>query len=326
MRLIKHHEHQSEFIQQLQNNAIFFEDMSDAEVIELVTDLAHEAASTTKRKLRSIGAESLEEKAYWTTRCLRAHRSGARRPVIEAELAFPMLASCEGEPGKVHDLLRSTMNELLSKEFEDALHDPDLPQSVRAKRRASIDRRLALWRNNRKRVSLGCIADSGGVPSASLGDSAQALHDHWPPIFDAKEVDDDAIQSLLRYVQPWSRLDHPPPPSFDSFCCMLKRTNDSALGLMAFLFGSGGFFWIMLEGTCTSSWWASGRATPSPNNFNQSYLVFLPKVDDCMGGIPVEETRPLNLSNTDSKLLAEMVDSYRSACAQVVVHPAKQDS
>ena len=104
------------------------------------------------------------------------------------------------------------MNELLTKEFEDALHDPDIPQDVRVKRRAAVDRRLALWRSNRKHISLGCILDSGGVPSASQGEAAQALHEHWAPIFGTKEVDDESMQTLLHYVQPWNRVDHPPPP------------------------------------------------------------------------------------------------------------------
>ena len=127
MWLIKHNEYQHEFPGQLQSNSIFFDTLSGVDIVELVKHLAHESAKVTKRKLRTIGADTLEEKAHWATRWLRAHRSGAHRSVGEAEQAFPLLASCAGIPCKVHDLLRCTMNELLSKEFEDALHEPDLP-------------------------------------------------------------------------------------------------------------------------------------------------------------------------------------------------------
>ena len=103
------------------------------------------------------------------------------------------------------------MNESLTKELEDSLSECGLSQNERVKKRASVDRRMALWRSSRKRISLRTILDEAGAPAPSLQVASQLLFDHWSKVFDAKEVDQQAIARIIDYTTPWSTSHHPPP-------------------------------------------------------------------------------------------------------------------
>ena len=293
--------------------------MSSHDAMECIKDMAHEAAARSKHRLRRTGATSLEEKAYWCTKWLRAGRANYERVQRQCEEALVDIIAAGGSDAGVPKLLRGYMNEILTRDLEAALTEPGLSQGERVKKHSEVDRRLALWRQSRKVASLSCVLEDDGGPAPSLHRSAKILHSHWEGVFTAKLVDASAIQQLLPHVQRWHREDHN-PPNPDEFKTMVMNTGNTALGPD----GVPHAFWRSLydhvgghihKHLCEL--WQGGSC---PLGFNDSYMVFLPKVETTSGGVRPEETRPLNLNNTDNKLLAKMANCLLAQAAEATVH------
>ena len=114
------------------------------------------------------------------------------------------------------------------------------------------------------------------------------------------------------------------------FLDLLQRLRDSAPGPDGLPYS----IWKHTASTLAEFLWAALQAllagAPPPPGFNSSILVFLAKGPDPTNSTTTTRTpsctRPLNLSNSDQKILAKLLDSVLAPFAAQMVHPAQHGS
>ena len=191
----------------------------------------------------------------------------------------------------------------------------DLPDDQKRRQLAVVRRRAECWSRVQRRLVLHSVLRDDGTPYPDTAASANALAEHWAPTFACTGIEsDDAADELMRHILPI-----PPGVQFqiteDEFNEICDRTANSAPGP---------------DGVPYAAWRAASRTvrhylylillallngSACIPGFNHSKLVFIPKSASSSSSSSVDarpdELRPLNLSNTDSKIIA--------ACFNVVL-------
>ena len=155
--LIKKVEFVDSFIAQHSLHEPDLDKMTSSEAVGTIKHIAHEAAREAKIKLQKVGASSLEEQAYWLCKWIRANRVSSQEIMDECIRAFPSIEQHGGNTAKVHAMLKEVMNEMLTKELESILNDDSLSHKEKVKKHETVDKRLSLWRQSCKTISLSCV-------------------------------------------------------------------------------------------------------------------------------------------------------------------------
>jgi hypothetical protein len=222
--------------------------------------------------------------------------------------------------------MRSSLHELMESAIcEDllALDRSALPADRKKPKRDQLRQRQSLWRSCRRRANGMALVGPDGNPIFDTDEIGQHLSAHWRPIFAAKSIDMPSAAKFLKHVQ-LAPLDFSWEISEESFANVLSSTGSSAPGPDGVPYGA----WRHANQDCRDVLFRLLRgallgSTALPEQFNHSHLVFIPK-DDVVGddlilGRTAHDLRPLNLSNTDNKVLALALNDRLSALCQITV-------
>ena len=197
--------------------------------------------------------------------------------------------------------------------------------SSRDVRKASTLRRPCAWRLRRPRVQLRSIVGAEGELASSLDEAGEILAKPWQPVFEAREIDSEAADRFLSHVCAVG----------GGFSFELSRevvgqcilaTKDSCPGP---------------DGTPYAAWRSAGELAAGvvhgalcavleggedlPEQFNDANMVLLPKGEVEAGATwlskSASDTRPLSVSNTDSKIFALVINRNLARLCEKVVSP-----
>ena len=188
---------------------------------------------------------------------------------------------------------------------------------------------MAKWRTFNRRFTTVTIKRQDGSLVGSPQESADALREHWGPIFAPHSPNPDLVNILSKYIVKADRsIDW--HISDDTFAGLPTTCRRSAPGPDGIPYRAWACSSACLHLTAAFRSWCNGSSLPS--DFNESFLVFLPKPDKNAVQEPVtatsmispslvirapDDTRPLNLSNTDAKLFAKALNIPLSEAASL---------
>lgn len=208
--------------------------------------------------------------------------------------------------------------------------DRSAKDQARVKRGSSgVDRLVKLWTPFDKRLILrGVRVEGSGRVVSSARDVMCQLGAAWGRVFSQPPGDPDARRSLLaEHSVDWG-CGSIPPPSAQDFERAAARASPTASGPD----GVPYVVWAVPNcgaGALLSDVFfelASGRRPPLW--FNRSLGVFIPKGDDegdDEGPVRAAgDTRPLSLRNSDSKVLASVVNHKVAGPAALAAHPSQR--
>ena len=311
--------------------------------LTIIKDIMHGAATLTKDELAiQQCAATVQERRHWTTKCMRALRTGNWFAVLAAVKAYPALENAvdiDSYHVKDHVWMQAHLRQLALEDIDTQLNDTTsstpstststTPQPTSTARQIHQVTKLMhlrrLWTSSGKRLSLAAITEDGNDIPASSPEAAAALARHWGKIFD----------------QPTTAIDIP-----SGFDMLIPRLNnpifDVTLNKVYELLGRLQHSAPGPDGVPYAAWTATADITAGylhaallsllagctpPHTFNSSFMVFLPKGGDapgpsCSSRTP-SATRPLNLSNTDQKILAKLIDKELSQMIYPMLHEAQ---
>ena len=304
------------------------------ERLEVLTGVLHEAGQRVRRRAAKVGAETFQEKNYWSLKAMRAYRTGDRFGLKNSLRAYPILAEwirLEGcvltQPAWFHEHLVELCRYRLGVLAHDLENDEDIPEWRKRGRREALARRAALWGTTRRKAIRFNIMDGHRAPAQSNEEAAGLLRAHWGPTFDQRPIDESALKEIVGWVKavPDDLQWH---ISREKFHDLAGRAKDSSPGP---------------DGLPYSAW---TRAGPEPidhvhdaypslldlgvvlNAFDFSQMISLPKgkrPEDPEGlARKLGDTRPLNLSNAVAKIIASAINHTLARVCEKVVPNAQQ--
>ncbi len=223
----------------------------------------------------------------------------------------------------LHELMESALNEDLR-----ALEVSMEPAVRKGPKRDMLRQRQALWRSHRRRATGMSLCDGAGYPIIDTPGISEHLVAHWGPTFAAKAVDPEALVIFLDHVQSvlagfsWEIS----PGMLDN---AIDVTGSSAPGPDGVPYGA----WRSANKACREVLFrildaTLTRNTELPERFNHSHLIFIPKntevSDEMVIGHAAGDLRPLNLSNSDNKLVALALNGRLSELCQLTVAPPQR--
>ena len=286
--------------------------------IRSVKTIFRKAAKDVINVTKERGAKTTDEKFYWALRALRGIRNYSSSMLNEAVKAFPELNDLIGYsetwppcPERMNKL-KSEINRLAHVGFEEKAKEiekaRDLPEYERTRRRGGLARWAAQWSPNRRKTGgLAGVRKEDGSITTDPETACQELGAFWASTFTEKPIDQRGAKEFLRKwaVQlptiQWELGE-------DEFAKVLSKTGDTAPGPDGIPYaawrGAPKEVTKLLFQAYTS--WIQGAEVP--DDFNFAFLVLIPKGDHTEDHQLVArapgDTRPLSLSNSDSKVLA----------------------
>jgi hypothetical protein len=227
--------------------------------------------------------------------------------------------------------LAKLIAELSANHFDEEIAEVEadvlLPRPKVRARLSQLHVLAATWRTHRRRISLTAVTDSEGIPQSCPEAAAKLLEDHWKPVFAEKAIAAEAAVLLMPFIQKvppglcWS-IDR------SGFHEVMAKPRDSAPGPDGIPYGAwraaGTFMYdVMFEAFVA---FTSGSSLPA--QFNDCNLAFIPKGDNpedfhLVARSP-STTRPISLSNTDSKYFALALNRPLAEAATITVHPRQR--
>ena len=280
-----------------------------------VKEIFHEAASKVKNLSVSRGAQCTQEKLQWSLAAVRALRAKDQRKLKRAIRAYSTLSAwidsetCEStRQSELHNHIAELANISFKQQHDEIEAMSDVPDGIKNQRHTHISRQEKIFAPMRKQISLTGIQRPDGTVAESTDESVTLLRDHWRPKFTANGVSNEIMEEFKEYIQCVGR-DVDWQLSFVEFQEIIESTVDSGLGpdgipYSAWAKAGDGVQQILYKLYCDlCNYGEIGE------DFNTSLMVFLPKgehADDREGSVSRKggDTRPLNLSNTDAKIIA----------------------
>ena len=181
-----------------------------------------------------------------------------------------------------------------------------------------------LWQGTKKAMVLQGIRDAGGESATTPEEAAKLLAMRWGGVFSPQSICREALAHLAPHVQPIPdtrsvRMD----ATVIDLEALLPRLRDSAPGPDGVPYSA----WSATSSTTIHYLWQAYKAllagdTP-PVEFLASLMVFLPKGAEDSDNEEIERsadvTRPLNLSNTDAKIITKLIERPLGQVAQAMV-------
>jgi hypothetical protein len=296
-----------------------------------VKEFFREAARLTRDELALHGHSIVKVQLAAVLAVTRAARSDdtslLRKLVIAAPILLPFvdidnhfITNPRGVADLLHDLMTKTIDEDIA-----ALEAASLPQDRKKPKRDLLRHRQALWRPSRRRTYSMALIDTSNNPVTEPEAISNVLTAHWGPIFAAKEIDLDMAAPFIDQIQKvpadfsWSI-------SHDMLDEAISRTGSSSPGPDGVPYGA----WRTAPPCCRAplrnlldNLVDNSTDHDLPDEFNYSHMVFIPKGDEPNDQNVVArgagDLRPLNLSNTDNKLIALAINGRLSALCQATV-------
>ena len=172
---------------------------------------------------------------------------------------------------------------------------------------------LRLWKASCKKVTLVAARRENGTVAGSEDESSEIFASHWSQVFQEKEIDAKrAIEFLGIHARPFPAINA--LISRNRFDDLLKNLVDSAVGPDGIPYSA----WKHSPDICKDSLYSLLEALlytslePS-TSFNWAWLTLLGKGEDPLDTESTmtrkaKDTRPLSISNTDSKICAAAVN------------------
>ena len=243
-------------------------------------------------------------------------------PRLGTLVALPL--SLAGQRGAALQPYRRLVVELARASAIDSLAElnaaqADLPAEELSSRRSRIHRVLQRLSPGRS-SGLAAVVDQHGEVLTDPVEMASALREHWRGVFARRPVDTQLLNAWLEEDSPPAA----PPPDGAAWQlgahhvqAAIERSPDSAPGPDGIPFKA----WRQLGPLGVDVLGAALQALTAPDapedlqaflaDFNGSLMVFLPKGDgllpDGRTGHAPSDTRPLNIVNSDNRLLAAAV-------------------
>ena len=251
-------------------------------------------------------------------RLLRAGRVAAAEALartIPQALAAVARAAIEGDFSALRDLLRAASTERLGDQQRRLDNDTALPPEKRAASQAALRRKARLWAPASKCMHLAAVLMPDGLPLAGI-DGASHLHRHWSEAFTAVGTTEaHRLAWLHQSPPPAAGVVEPQRADVDELLRHPKASAPGPDGVPYAAFAAcapvaAGVLWEVYEVLAVS------EGSAAPRWFTESYLVLLPKgtsaadADAHDGAVrrAAKDTRPVQLSNTDSKLIASLAN------------------
>jgi hypothetical protein len=291
--------------------------------------LLREAASRTRSEIALGGLSCTKVQLSGVIGLVRAIRVRDKKAISKSlELAPFMLAHFDVASGAVSDpkAISSALHRLMQAAIDEdlaALEQSALSADRKKPKRELLRQRQCLWRSSRRKTNSMALRGPDGHMITSTQDISDHLISHWSPVFAAKGIDLEAAAHFLQHVQPVP-ADFCWDISRDSFSEVISSTGASAPGPDGIPYGAWRFatppchdvlFRLLDEMLCTDG--------ALPDGFNASQMVFIPKGDeigdDLVVGRSAGDLRPLNLSNTDNKLVSLALNSRLSHLCKLTV-------
>ena len=303
--------------------------------LEMAKSILHSAAVITKRLAASIGANSTAEQLHWALLAYRGFRQGLAGASLlrRAAAAYTVLKDwLPGGPG-ADDMagLAKLVADLSAKHFDEEIVETkvggELSRPKVRSRLAQLHVLAATWRSHRRRISLAAVVDLQGIPRESPEESADLLAAHWGPVFAAKDIEAEAALLIMPFTQQ--------VPSGLSWVTdrvgfheMMAKPRDSAPGPDGIPFGAWRAAGVELFDVMYNAFDSFLDGAELPTKFNECNLAFIPKGEDPNDNLLVSRspstTRPISLSNTDSKYFALAINRPLAEVAKITAHPRQR--
>jgi hypothetical protein len=272
-----------------------------------------------------FGQQSIAAQLYWATILLRSAREGPIMRDSRVLMACPSLNEFIGDCNFCDTAaLRAKITLLAANDVEALITDNDAnlnqPEWRRMQRRAALRNKAAMWAPLRKRITLHAIRREDGSVCASAAESAEELRRHWAPTFERKDIDNSAAASFAGFVQVapelnWAWED-------EDYARLIKAAPDGMPGPDGITYGAyaaAGEHGVSAIKRAFEDFIGGSELQPG---FNTSNSAFIPKVapdgDGIFATVTAADTRPLQLSNTVSKLFASLLNQHLARVASIV--------
>ena len=294
---------------------------SPYDVLQRHKAILKEAARLTVKFAPAYNIElCIDQRIYWSMILLRHRHDLSSIHVATATSSYKHLCSFisdfNGE--RILDIRQLALH-IDELQYSKATHDIDgLPSNATDSEanRVKLNRLgsyLGLWASRRRKISNLVIVDDSGNVSHDASSAAHMLGSFWAPNFRKKKVSlalarvalkehISSVDNTLVYLIP-----------FDTFCERIDTLRDSGVGCDSLLYSCWRY---CHEGARIALWQfylhlLYDGIAPDENEFLDSRLVFIGKgridsdqANNCRRH--PKKTRPLNLANTDCKIVSCM--------------------
>jgi hypothetical protein len=298
---------------------------SPAAALDHFKDVLMIAVGRMKHASVDFAEQSLAAQLYWASLLLRSARSG---PVLRGSRvlrACPALCEFVGDDNYCDTgALRARITTLAANDTEALIVDndnnTDQPEWRRLQRRLALRNKALMWAPLRKRVTLHAIRREDGSICASAAESAEELRRHWAPTFEKKNIDLNAAGTFAGFVQVapevnWAWAD-------EDYAKLIKNAPDGTPGPDDITYGAyaaAGDQGVQVIKRAFEDFVGGAELSPG---FNTANSAFIPKVapdgDGIFATVTAADTRPLQLSNTVSKLFASLLNLHLSRVASII--------
>jgi endonuclease/exonuclease/phosphatase family metal-dependent hydrolase len=299
--------------------------------LQELKDCMRAAAREVVESERSPVCGLLKSKLYAATLMVRAVRAGDYRAARKAQRLLPRLADfvdinslaadVEGLYAYTASLNRADAEVDLAALAHGSADEAGAADAAsRDVKRAGVLRRSCAWRLRRPRVQLRAIVGEDGCLAATPEEAGRLLVGHWQPVFESREIDRDAACEFLSYAQPLCEgVQFECSREVVAQC--IGATKDSCPGPDGVPYAA----WRAADGIAAEVVHDALVAVLEgseelPEQFNVANMVLLPKGEVETGvewvSKAAADTRPLCLSNTDSKMFALVLNWNLSVVCQ----------
>ena len=317
--------------------------------------LLHRAGRSSIEQLRHGPPGTTADRLSRALAGYRSWRSGQREYLYKLCARFPELGSHFDKTSgdilnhtRFHDFLGRLAKEHYNKELEDATDSTKSDANDRSRKITLIQQLSMAWRTCSRRIALTDILPPEpnnpaeiATASTTTSDTSSTLTTHpvtqaaaylaqyWRQVFAAGRTVQAACDHLLWHA-PGSLPDHDWDVGIHHFEEAIDNRSSSAPGPDGIPFGAlaniGKEFAEVLHKIFMK---ASVNYKDLPPDFNEALMVFLPKGADPRDSATSAArepgaTRPLTLSNTDSKVYSRVLNSKMASYAPLVIHEAQR--
>ena len=291
-------------------------DMAPVEAVQRVKVCMRRASFLVVRKSLMRGALTVEERIYWSITCARALFHGCARRVIDSMVAYPFLEKfilLDTDAGTIVTLDLGNLNahiaELMRTSIDQAIAEVEsaanLPEYQKERLRCKNKRAQATWATRGRKSSLTGARDENGSVIADVDAAAAAFIRHWKAVAQEKFIDKRAAKSFLSEFMrklPSFRIVLP----FEAFLKIVRSSSDSACGPDGVPYAAWRNASDMIVYALYQLYCVLFTESEPAEDFNHSWLILLAKGDhhddEQIVARAADDTRPVSLSNSDSKL------------------------
>ena len=280
------------------------------------------------RKQVEVGqAVDLPQQIYWTLVCFRHISNPNSEFCNRAQIAYPKLNEFLYTDGREFDTSRLHQHLAdLNNEYANNISEGDVDRELPIQKKRALNLWIAKWAKSRRKFRTLTIWDLQGNPMNFFEERAELLGKHCEKTFALVEVDLGMAQRQLgEFIVPLSFEEPTEEEEMEYYHNKLDKVVDSGVGP---------------DNVCYSFWSLAPQPIcdlPFKNylylknggqpyvGMNYSKLVVIPKEDpddhaDETQNIRVDLTRPLSLSNVDSKLVASVAIHPVTVAASTQLH------